>query len=118
MYRYYGKVVKVIDGDTLDVNVDLGFDIFYKIRVRLKDIDTPEVYHPHDDEELKSGRDAKQFVIDSILGKDVIIKTFKDKKGKYGRYIANIYYGDEYSKQLSYELKNAGFDKPAKWRNK
>ena len=118
MYKYYGKVVKVIDGDTIDINIDLGFNIFHKIRVRLKGIDTPEIYHPYNREELILGRDAKQFVIDSVLDKDVVVETFKDKKGKYGRYIANIYYGDEYSKQLSYELKNAGFDKPAKWRKK
>ena len=78
------KVTKVVDGDTIDVVIDLGFDIMYKSRVRLFGIDTPES-RTRDKVEKKYGLLAKQFLKDHLKGK-IVIKTHKDNEtGKFGR---------------------------------
>ena len=87
MYEYKGKVVKVVDGDTYDVLVDLGFAIFHKIRVRLKDVDTPEVFGR---DATVEGRIASDFVKTLLLDKDVIIRTYKDRATTYGRWEADV----------------------------
>jgi len=108
MYEYKGKVINIVDGDTLDVIIHLGFEITKKLRIRLYGIDTPETYRPSCNEEYKEGLKAKQFVKDMVLDKDVIIKTYKDKKGKYGRYLADIIVNDN---SLVDSLKENGFEK-------
>ncbi len=117
MYEYSGRVVKVVDGDTFDIDLDLGFHVTYRIRVRLKGIDTPEIYHPTGKEEHDHGKEAKEFVKEKILDKDVIVHTERYKKGKYGRYIADIIYNEEFSKRsLSEALRDNGFEKRKKYR--
>ena len=112
MHEYKGIVNRVVDGDTIDLEIDLGFGIYTKIRVRLKDIDTPELFRAKTPMEKEQGRKAKRFVEKKILGKTVIVFTFKDKKGKYGRYVANILYNNgEGDCFLAEELKKAGFEK-------
>jgi micrococcal nuclease len=109
MYEYKGKVTRVVDGDTVIVTINLGFDIVLdNIKVRLYGIDTPETYRPKCDAEQKHGYAAKQFVVDNILNKNVIIKTHKDKKGKYGRYLADIIFDNKSIVKL---LKENGFEK-------
>lgn len=88
MYQYNARIVYVVDGDTVDALVDLGFGNFTKKRLRLYGIDTPERGKPGYNE-------AKQFVIDKVLNQDVIINTFKDKEEKYGRYLAEIYLAED-----------------------
>jgi micrococcal nuclease len=92
MYEYNAVIVKVVDGDTLDVLVDLGLEIFIKLRVRLYGIDTPEVYGvKHDSEEYAAGKKASDFVKKHLpQGAKVTIRTIKDKRGKYGRYLGKI----------------------------
>jgi len=118
MYEYAGKVVKVVDGDTFDVIVDLGFKIKQEIRVRLKDIDTPEIYHPSCPEELAHGQAAKKFVEEKLLDKEILLVTFKDKTGKYGRYLADVVYVDEnYAAHFIIdELKKAGLEKKERYK--
>ena len=113
MYEYRAKVVRVIDGDTVVIEIDLGFEIRSKIKVRLKQIDTPEIYRPKSPEELIRGREAKRFVEERVLNKAILLHTYKDRKGKYGRYLADILYTDEYNMVflLSDELKKAGLEK-------
>ena len=90
MYEYGAQLVRVIDGDTVDCVIDLGFDIKYKCRVRLKGINTPEV-RTRDLEEKKRGLAAKDRVIELFEGQETfIIKTELDKKGKYGRILGTI----------------------------
>jgi micrococcal nuclease len=110
MYEYKGVITRVVDGDTVVASIDLGFDTtLNNIRLRFYGIDTPETYRPSCEEERKHGYEAKQFVIDHILNKEVIIKTYKDKKGKYGRYLADINFdGNNYIVKL---LKEHGFEK-------
>ena len=93
MYEYYVKeVVKVVDGDTIDVIIDLGFDVLHKCRVRLAGIDTPES-RTRNLEEKKLGLEAKAYLKDALKSSDsVVIKTEKsNSKGKFGRILGWIY---------------------------
>ncbi len=98
MYEYNAEVLRVVDGDTIDLDVDLGFSIHHKMRVRLARVDTPETYGvKKDSEEYKRGMEAKEFVESAIpVGKQVTIVTLKDRTGKFGRYLAEILV-DEYN---------------------
>lgn len=87
MYEYKAKVIDVHDGDTITAIVDLGFRVQLEIKIRFFGINTPEITGPSKSEGLKS----KQRVIDLISGKDIIIKTHKDKQEKYGRWLGDIY---------------------------
>jgi len=92
MYEYMAKVVDVYDGDTVRVDIDLGFGLHMKNqKVRFMGLDTPEVRG----EERPEGLVARDFVRDMILGKPVMLRTFKDAKGKYGRWLAEVYYRKE-----------------------
>ena len=94
MFEYRAIVTKVYDGDTITVNIDLGFGVWVKgQKLRLLGIDTPEVRGKERPEGLKS-RDALR---EKILDKEIRIKTEKDKKGKYGRWLATIYCGSDTS---------------------
>ena len=91
MYEYGCKVTRVVDGDTIDVDLDLGFDIIYKCRVRLYGIDTPESRTRNKDEKVR-GKLAAKFLQDAINnGNHVILQTqLKDSKGKFGRVLASV----------------------------
>ena len=84
MYEYNVKLRKVVDCDTIDVDIDCGFDIVLSNqRIRLYGIDTPES-RTRDPEEKKCGKLAGKFVEDH-LGETFTLRTHKDAKGKYGR---------------------------------
>ena len=91
MYEYGCKVTRVVDGDTIDVDLDLGFDIIYKCRVRLYGIDTPESRTRNKDEKVR-GKLAAKFLQDAIdNGTKVVLRSkLKDSKGKYGRVLGEI----------------------------
>ena len=91
MYRYKVEVTRVVDGDTVDVNIDLGFKItMMKQRVRLMGIDTPES-RTRDKEEKRFGLLSKQFVKDHYpVGSTAILRTHKDKTGKFGRILGEL----------------------------
>ena len=62
-YRYRARLERVVDGDTIDVLIELGFYVTLRERVRLEGIDTPEIYRvPKDSEEYKKGMEAKEYV--------------------------------------------------------
>jgi len=85
MYEYKCDITRVVDGDTVDAEIDLGFDIVYKSRVRLYGIDTPESRTSNKDEKAR-GKLAAKFLSDNILHADnIVIQTKLDKKGKFGR---------------------------------
>lgn len=89
MYEYRTKVVRVVDGDTVDVDIDLGFGVWLrKERVRLLGIDTPES-RTRDKIEKRYGLAAKAFLKKS-LGTTPILKTTKDGKGKFGRILGEF----------------------------
>ena len=95
MYEYGCKVTRVVDGDTVDCILDLGFSILHKCRVRLFGIDTPESRTRDKDEKVR-GKLAAKFLKDAIDdGKKVILRTkLKDSKGKYGRVLGEIIVDD------------------------
>lgn len=91
MYTYKGKLKKVVDGDTVDLYIDLGFDVHYFSRVRLAGINTPES-RTRNLEEKKLGLAAKEYVEQWFEknGNECIIHTTKEQKGKYGRVLGSI----------------------------
>jgi micrococcal nuclease len=101
MYEYKAEILRVIDGDTVDVDIDLGFGIWMKKeRVRLYGIDTPES-RTRDKTEKIFGLAAKKR-LKELLGKKCVLKTFaardgEDMKGKFGRILGDfhVYYGEE-----------------------
>jgi micrococcal nuclease len=86
MYNYKAKIIDVYDGDTVTAIVDLGFLHFQEMKLRLYGIDTPELRG----DEKEAGIVVRDLVREMILNKDVEIHSYKDKQGKYGRYLANI----------------------------
>jgi endonuclease YncB( thermonuclease family) len=107
-YNYFAKLEKVIDGDTLLLNVDCGFFIDHHTKVRLIGIDCPPI-------DTKKGREAAEFIEKELKKANILIET--RKKEKYGRYLCYLYYHKEYSdfediirhgKLLNEELVKAG----------
>lgn len=88
-YTYDATIVAVIDGDTVDADLDLGFDIHTKMRLRLYGINAPEV-HSKDLVEKEAGLKAKDYLTKLVGGKAVVVETIKDAQEKYGRYLAKI----------------------------
>jgi micrococcal nuclease len=93
MYEYFVKeVTKVVDGDTIDVVIDLGFSIMFASRVRLAGIDTPES-RTKDKKEKELGLESKKYLADRLKdAKRIVIKTEKlDSSEKYGRILGWLY---------------------------
>jgi len=94
LFTYKATLINVVDGDTVDLKVDLGFDIHFGLRVRLEGINTPEIFGVEKtSEEYKKGVAAKAFLQDVLTreAKNLVVKTAKDKQEKYGRYLATIF---------------------------
>ncbi len=91
MYEYRVKVIKVVDGDTVDVDIDLGFGVWLKKqRIRLYGIDTPES-RTRDKEEKKYGKAASAFLKDHLKIGVPVLRTHKDGKGKFGRILGEFW---------------------------
>ena len=90
------SITKVVDGDTIDADIDLGFDISLTKRIRLAGIDTPES-RTKDQYEKKLGLQAKDWLKNRLeFAKDIIIKTeLPDSTEKYGRIIGHLYVNGE-----------------------
>ena len=89
MFEYYCKVERVVDGDTIDVKIDLGFDIFHSARVRMAGIDTPES-RTRNLAEKALGLASKARLKEMLKGKKVKLATSKEGKGKFGRVLADV----------------------------
>jgi micrococcal nuclease len=85
MYEYYTKIDKVVDGDTVDVFIDLGFSVWHKERIRLAGIDTAEKNTP-------LGKALKKFLVENLEGK--MVKLQVSKPDKYGRYLGVAFLKD------------------------
>lgn len=96
LYHYKAKVISVYDGDTIRVEIDLGFGFKWcgsdgkGVSVRLAELNAPEVKG----EERDAGLVSRDFLRSLILGKDITLKTIKDASGKYGRYLGIIFLED------------------------
>lgn len=89
MYEYRVKIIKVVDGDTVDVDIDLGFGVWLnKQRIRLYGIDAPES-RTRDLDEKRYGLKAKEWLKER-LSDGAVLKTRLDKKGKYGRILGEF----------------------------
>jgi endonuclease YncB( thermonuclease family) len=85
MYEYLARVERVIDGDTVDLSIDLGFHTYVIKRVRLININAPERF-------TEEGKLAKAFVENALaVGMEVVIKTKLDSNDKYGRVLGEIF---------------------------
>jgi len=110
MYEYrVKKVNKIVDGDTIDVDIDLGFDISFSSRVRLAGIDTPES-RTTDAKEKALGLEVKEKIKKELAAaKDVVIKTEKpDSSEKYGRILGWIFL-DGNTVSLNQQLIDQGY---------
>jgi len=106
MYEYKCEVKRVVDGDTVDVIIDLGFDISYSSRVRLYGIDTPES-RTRDKDEKARGLISKDFLKSWLDKGNVVIRTRKDKKGKFGRVLGEMVVDDININELMIEEHHA-----------
>jgi len=106
MYEYKATVVDVYDGDTIKVDIDLGFGVVLSRQtIRLTDINTPEVKGVS----KTAGISVREWVKERILGKEIVLHTKKDSKGKYGRWLGVVIYVDESSgTNLNEELVRTG----------
>lgn len=103
LYKYRAKVLRIIDGDTMDVDLDLGFDVVLaKQRVRLYGIDTPES-RTRDKVEKKFGLISKDYVKKRCpVGSKVIIGTHVgDERGKFGRILGEVFAIDKETSAIS-----------------
>ena len=88
LYNYRAVVTGVYDGDSFTIDIDLGFNNWMKNqKVRLLGINTPEIRG----EERPDGLVARDRLRELILDKEIIITSYKDKSGKYGRWLATVF---------------------------
>lgn len=87
MFTYNAETIRVIDGDTIVVDIDLGFHVHTVQTLRLLGINTPELRGPN----KEAGKAAKQRLEECLLAGPLTVQTVKDRTGKYGRYLATIY---------------------------
>jgi micrococcal nuclease len=110
MYQYYVRDVKnVVDGDTIDVVIDLGFNILFEQRVRMAGIDTPES-RTKDKFEKSLGIESKEYLKKHLKdAKSVVIKTEKmDSSEKYGRILGWVYINGD-TESLNDKMINDGY---------
>lgn len=99
MFEYKCKLIKVIDGDTIDIDIDLGFGVWLRNqRIRMFGIDTPES-RTRDLEEKKYGLAAKAFLTRMLDDSELILKTHKDERGKFGRILGEVWRTTNYADQ-------------------
>lgn len=91
MYTYKAKITEVYDGDTVTALVDLGFRISFEIKIRLLGIDTPEIRGT----ERPEGLIARDRLRELVLGKEVILKTERDRQEKFGRWLGELFFPDD-----------------------
>lgn len=93
MFEYNAKVIRVVDGDTIDAMVDLGFSTFKKVRIRMHGIDAPES-RTRDLEEKKLGLAAKTRLIEMLEESNNEFILISHGVGKFGRCLGEIFFGD------------------------
>ncbi len=114
LYHYNAKIIDVYDGDTCTVDIDLGLHNWIKgEKLRLNRINAPELRGV----ERPKGLLSRDFLRSLILDEEVLIETIKDKKEKYGRYLAEIWLLDNKGKYINIndEIVKKGFAKYQKY---
>lgn len=87
MYRYNATILRVIDGDTVHAEIDLGLDQRRRIKLRLYGINAPELHNA-------GGKESRSALAIMVDGKQVVLETIKDRTEKYGRYLATLFLPD------------------------
>jgi len=109
MYEYQATITNIVDGDTFDMDIDLGFNIHVHERVRLLDVDTPEKFG----EEKILGLIVKKYAEENFLYKDVIIKSEKNDEAadtdSFGRWLVKVIMRD--GREISEIYNNLGVNK-------
>lgn len=95
MYRYKAEIERVVDGDTIDMLIDLGFDVWTHQRIRLHHIDTPEKNTP-------LGKALKKHMADQLEGKYIFIDV--TKPDKYGRYLGTLWLTEDSLESINDQL--------------
>ncbi len=112
-YEYWAEVRRVVDGDTVDVSVSLGFDIYNHVRLRLLGINAPETHSvKHDSPEYAAGMAATEYLQQRLkVGSWIELKISSGReRGKYGRWLAEIFVDGE---NINQEMVTAGHAEPA-----
>lgn len=101
-FTYRAELVRVIDGDTVVLNVDLGFETWmHNQTIRLYGIDTPEMRG----EEKPEGEKAKEWLQERLYGREIVLQSIQDKKGSFGRWLGILFTDGE---NVNEELVSAG----------
>ena len=108
LYTYKAVIDRVVDADTVDATVDLGFSLTFKNRFRIKDYDAPETWKPRNEAEKTHGEQATIKAIELLQGKTVTLLSEKFP-GIYGRYSARILL--EGGTDYAIIMKSLGFEK-------
>lgn len=109
LFNYNGKVTNVVDGDTVDMTVDLGFNVSTNIRIRLAEINAPEMKST-DKLEREMAELSKKFLSEKVLNKEVLLDS--SGKDKYGRWIGTIYVNNI---PVNQQMVTEGFADPHKY---
>lgn len=98
LFHYKAVVTSVYDGDTCTADIDLGFGVWiHKEKLRLHRINAPEITGSS----RSKGIESKEFLASQIAGKTITLETIKDKKEKYGRFLAEIWIEDKSGKRIN-----------------
>ena len=89
VYTYNATVIRIVDGDTAELDVDLGFDVHFRISVRFKGYNAPEMRGPN----KANGQAAKDELTQLLTGHSIIIKTDKLHSQSFARYLATVFVG-------------------------
>lgn len=108
LYQYKAKVLRVVDADTIDAAVDVGFGITMKQRFRINNWDAPETFRPRNEGEYAHGKAATERAIELLIDKDVLLKSTK-VAGIYGRFGADVWLED--GRSFTEVMINEGFTK-------
>jgi endonuclease YncB( thermonuclease family) len=103
-YKYKGQVLNIVDADTVDAKLDLGFGITMTQRFRTDSFDAPETWRPRNDAEMEHGKEATERAYELLMNKELLFVTSKTA-GIYGRYGAQIFLenGSDYAKVMIME---------------
>lgn len=108
LYKYRAVIKRVVDADTFDAEVDLGFGIKMNQRFRINNYDAPETYRPKSEGEKIHGKEATARAIELVMNDDVFLRSTK-VPGIYGRYGADIWLSD--GRNYAEVMINEGFEK-------
>ena len=112
LWRYPARLLRVVDGDTIDAAVDLGFDIQHRVRLRLAGIQAPEIRGPQSTEQSRcAGLAAKAYLVQRLADNNDLMEIVSSRHGKWRRWVADLYAPDS-GVSLNRELLDTGHALP------